>query len=208
MSGETVRSGLAQLLIPEWKVAVLKRLVDRPDYSYTIRELASETPGSYGSVRTFVHGLADVGVVDRQKKGNSVLVSYSRDNRYSDTITSILRGETERLREAAERYASEVYREGIEAVILYGSVAKGTAGEDSDIDILVLAEDVEAVEREANQAAQSIESELDVHVSPLVESLGEFWENLSAGERFEQEVVEWGETLEGKELEELSEDDL
>lgn len=32
----------------------------------------------------------------------------------------------------------KVYKDNLKAVVLYGSVAKGTAGEDSDIDIMVM----------------------------------------------------------------------
>ena len=37
----------------------------------------------------------------------------------------------------------EVYRDKLKAVILYGSVARGTATEDSDVDIMVLVDGTE-----------------------------------------------------------------
>ena len=50
--------------------------------------------------------------------------------------------ESTRLREIAERIAARLgKREDIDAVLLYGSVARGDAGPDSDIDLLVIGDD-------------------------------------------------------------------
>jgi predicted nucleotidyltransferase len=50
--------------------------------------------------------------------------------------------ESTRLREVAERIAARLgERDDIDAVLLYGSVARGDAGPDSDIDLLVIGED-------------------------------------------------------------------
>lgn len=54
----------------------------------------------------------------------------------------------------------------VQSAVLYGSCARGTAREDSDIDVLILVSD-DAVDR-LREALHGIESTFDVNVSPLL----------------------------------------
>lgn len=65
--------------------------------------------------------------------------------------------------EAIKRLVAE--EPNVQCAVLYGSCARGTAREDSDVDVLVLASN-ESVDR-LREAIHDIESELDVNVSPI-----------------------------------------
>lgn len=194
------------LIVSSWKLEVLSRLVDKPDYSYTIRELSKKTIGSYGSVRDFVHKLGQKGVVDLEKKGSSFLVNYNRGNRYHSLIRQLLRTESGRLTDIAREYAEKLYkRRGPEiySVVLFGSVAKGSATTESDIDILVVTNpgtEEGEIEEEARELAGKIGHEHGVNIVPLVEDWDEFRDNLSEEERFEINIKKDGEVLEGEDL--------
>ncbi len=207
MTEKNVKSeGFPELIVSGWKLEVLSRLVDKPDYSYTIRELSKKTSGSYGSVREFTHKLGEKGVVDLEKKGSSFLVNYNRDNRYHQLIRQLLRTESERLIEIAKEYAGKLYEEKeseIYSVVLFGSVARGSATAESDIDILVVADTnsvKEEMEQEARELAGKIGHEYGVNIVPLVESKKEFTNNLSEEERFEINIKKDGEVLEGEDI--------
>lgn len=62
----------------------------------------------------------------------------------------------EQIQEATLRLAEELknlYKDKLKAVILYGSVARGTAMEDSDVDILIL---VDATQEELRNYADAL----------------------------------------------------
>ena len=105
MSEENNRSGgnFSEVLVSEWKLEVLSELVERPTYGFTIKKLSERVSGSYGSVRSFVHDLSDWSVVDMEKKGNSLIVSYNKDNTYSDLIKDLLRTQSEELEKRIEK---------------------------------------------------------------------------------------------------------
>lgn len=203
----TNRKSFLNLLVSGYKQEVLEQLVDNPDYMFTVNELSEKVSGSYNSVNKFLRELEEFNIVSFQKKGGSYLIEYNRDSRYHEVIKSLLRADNEPLEEAASEYAEALVQDNyigdrIRSVVLFGSVARGTAGPNSDIDILVLAEkeaDVEEVKKEARNYAEQMK--LEFEVVPVVEGAEEFRKNFVHGKRFETNVKEDGIVLKGEELE-------
>lgn len=210
MSPTTKTSGknsFMDLLASGYKQEVLEALIDKPGYMFTVNELANDVSGSYNSVNKFLRQLEDLDIVGFQKKGRSHLVQYNQDSRYHDVIKTLLRADNMPLEEAAERYAEELYSDSgledqIKSVLLFGSVARGTAGSNSDIDILVLADEDSSVEKIKNKARNRAQkAQLEFEIVPVVESVKEFRNNLAHGKRFENNVKKDGIVLKGEELE-------
>lgn len=209
MSGavqEPGRKSFMDLLASEYKQEVLEQLLDNPDYLFTVNELADRVSGSYNSVSRFLRDLEMFDIVKFQKKGGSYLIRYKQDSRYHEAIKTLFRADNAPLEEASEKFAKEFYnepgmKEKVSSITLFGSVARGTAGPNSDIDVLILVEsepDVEAIKQKArNRARELIEYEL----VPVVETVKEFKENLKDGKRFETNVKKDGIVLQGGELE-------
>lgn len=61
----------------------------------------------------------------------------------------------------------------VEAVILFGSVARGEEGEGSDVDVLIIVED-EGVREEVFEVSYRIMLDTDIYISPKVISSEEF----------------------------------
>jgi len=182
---EENKNTFAEVLVSRWRLDVLDQLSTRPKYEFTIKELSEKTSGSYGSVRSFVHSLRDWGVVEIVKKGGSLLISYNRGNDYSELVQKLLKTESEYLRELAENYTcdlTEIFPE-IEKIMLYGSVARGEAGLNSDIDLLILGNvSEEKLRKHAHKNSGK------ATISPIVESVEEFEENLEKDSEFEKQV--------------------
>ena len=90
-----------------------------------------------------------------------------------------LDGIRERLLEAFLERLQEREGNNLLRVILFGSVARGEAGEDSDVDILVLVEDGEGLDLLDRIVEISAEADLEAgefrtHLSPLAYCLEEF----------------------------------
>lgn len=207
VSAVSNKKNFMNILVSGYKQDVLEELVDNPDYMFTVNELTERVSGSYNSVNKFLRELEEFNIVSFQKKGNSYLIEYNQDSRYHNVIKSLLKADNTPLEEAAEKYAEKLYNESglkdqIRSIVLFGSVARGTAGPNSDIDILVLAEedaDNEKLKKEGRKYARQIH--LDFEVVPVVEDAEEFRNNLVHGKRFETNVETDGIVLEGEEIE-------
>ena len=201
------RKNFLNLLTSGYKQEILEELADNPDYIFTINELSKKVSGSYNSVNKFLRELEEFKIVSFRKKGGSYLVEYNQDSRYHEVIKSLLRADNEPLEQAAERYAKKLYNQlglknQIRSIILFGSVARGTAEPNSDIDILVLSKqnkDTERLKETARKTAQQLS--LNFEVVPVIEDSKEFKNNLKDGKRFETNVMKDGIVLEGEELE-------
>jgi len=206
-ANQSSQKNFMNLLVSVYKQDVLEELVDNPDYMFTVNELAEKVSGSYNSVNKFLRELEEFNIVSFRKKGSSYLVEYNQSSRYHDVIKSLLKADNTPLEEAAKEYAEKLYNEShlkgqIRSIVLFGSVARGTAGPNSDIDILILTEeeaDNKQLKSEARRIAQKMH--LDFEVVPIVEGIEEFKHNLARGERFEKNLETDGVVLEGEELE-------
>lgn len=198
------------LLGKKYQREVLETLLDKTDYTFTVNELAKETSGSYNSVSNFLRQLERFNIVEFTKKGNTNLVKYNPASKYHEVIKSLLRAENQPLKEQAEKYAESLYSDynlskQIKSIVLFGSVARGSANQDSDIDVLVLIEDnqnKENITQESRKRANK-SNELDNEIVPVIEELSEFKENFKHDKRFEVNVMRDGIVLAGEELNEL-----
>jgi predicted nucleotidyltransferase/biotin operon repressor len=195
------------LLGQEYKAEVLKFLKDNPDDFFSINEIAEKTSGSNPSVKKFLEELSDIGLVKFRKKAGSYLVEYDPSSRYDDAVEAVFGVEIRDMRRKAERFAydlfnhtDEDFQEKLFSIVLYGSVARGTADSNSDIDILILVnktEDKDAVMDKALEVAKK-RSDSDNEIVPMVETTQEFHDNFHKATRFETNVEREGKILEGE----------
>ncbi|MBC5793264.1 MAG: nucleotidyltransferase domain-containing protein [Nanohaloarchaea archaeon] len=200
----------ADLLGGEYKREVLKLLKDNPGDFFSINEIAEKTSGSNPSVKKFLEELSDLGLVKFRKKAGSYLIEYNPHSRYDDAVREMLKGDISDLWEKGVLFAiglfeNSTHKEEIESIVLFGSVARGTADSNSDIDILVLikdGKDKEKVKSKALDLAKKHSGE-ETEIVPVVETVSEFERNLKSKDRFESGVIRDGKALRGKELEDL-----
>lgn len=195
-----------ELLGKKYQREVLEVLLDQPDYVFTVNEVAKETSGSYNTVSRFLRGLEAFDIVKFSQKGGTNLVEYNSSSKYHEVIKSLLRVENQSLRKQAERYAELLYSdyetsEHIRSIVLFGSVARGSANSESDIDILILTEgeNKSKIKDKAVKKAQK-NNKVDNEIVPIVENFSEFEQNFKDEERFEINIMRDGIVLEGEEL--------
>ena len=201
------RKSFADLFISEYKKEVLEQLLDNPEYSFTVNEMTNRVPASYNTVRNFLRDLERFEMVSFRSKGGTYLVEYDQSSGYHDLIKSLLKADQNRLKEEAERYAEKLcadsfLEDSVQSVVLFGSVARGTAGPGSDIDVLVLVssdQDVDHALSEARRAARDTRSNHEI--VPVVETVEEFRRNLADENRFESNIQKDGIVLRGGEAE-------
>lgn len=195
------------LLGKEYRGQVLKFLRDNPDDMFTINEIAENVDGSYPAVRDLLRDLEDLDLVKIRKKGGSYLVEFNEDSRYFHAVDAIFRVEVSPLFRAADNFVHEIIDldemdEKIISACLFGSVARGTADSNSDIDIFFMVEDDVDTTYLKNQIVNKASNNIEHEIVPVVEKESEFLENYSEGKRFEKNVVRDSELLYGDSLRE------
>ncbi len=136
--GQTRLSGL---LFNHKRYNILAYLLTYADEQLTIGEIIDDVDVSRPHVTNFVNDLRDLGLVEKQKKGNLYLITVNEDSPYIGPLRTLLAIDAEPLRLAAIDFTDKMlqtYGDSIKAVYLFGSVARGTPRIDSDIDILLI----------------------------------------------------------------------
>lgn len=137
---------------------ILQLLVDNPDRSFSNRQLHRLTGKGMGNVNGAVRALEGLGVVtvDRDGRSNHVRIDSSRLSTPDSPVTRIPQSAFHApIRELIERITKRIGDDA--GIVVFGSVARGTADRSSDIDVFVVVEDGRM---DAQRAAHRIEDEL------------------------------------------------
>jgi len=137
----------------------LLRLLVRTRGERTGREWARLAGLDHKTCHSALQGLARQGVVSARRMGNAVIYRLKDDHAL---VRGIIVPAFDREERLVEEYADEACREigeKVEAVVLYGSVARGDEEETSDVDLLFLVRD-EKVARAAQARVADVMSSL------------------------------------------------
>lgn len=137
---------------------ILHLLVENPDCEFTNRQLRRVTGRGLSGVNAAVDTLEALGVitVDRSGRANGVRMDPAMLVRADDPVTTIPQSEYHApVREILTRLEARIGDDI--GVVLFGSVARGTADRTSDIDLFVVVDDDRMG---AQRAAHAIEREI------------------------------------------------
>jgi predicted nucleotidyltransferase len=140
---------------------VLHFLVDNPYANQTIRELSRLTDYSHPAVKNAVDVLAANDIIHVEAEGNQkqISINRSRITKPNDPILMVPQSEFHApVREAVGQLRDTL--NDIKGIIVFGSVARGTADRQSDIDLWVLVQDDRGTnQRQANEIATTLGDE-------------------------------------------------
>lgn len=138
---------------------VLNFLADNPDVDVSIRQLSTVTPMSERATREAIDALEANGLVETFHEGNArrVHVNRARLDRPEDPIRSIPQTHFQTPVRVARRYVEDEL-DDVMGIVLFGSVARGDADRQSDVDLWVLvAGDHMQQQHEANKLAKHLD---------------------------------------------------
>lgn len=138
---------------------LLQLLVDNPYERFTIRQLGRLSDNAAQSVKRAVDVLEGNGLVVVKTEGNRRLVAINRAcvTKPDDPVLRIPQPEFHRpVRAALDRIRNELG--DVEGVLVFGSVARGRADRQSDIDLWVLTAD-RAAQHRLNELARELGTE-------------------------------------------------
>lgn len=131
---------LIEILSNENKRKVVKTLLDYPNRRWTISELEITSKAPHATTWRTVKELERMKILTISPVGKRVkIIELVQGSPLIEHIKQILRIETLPHKEIANKFASEIKKfSQIYSCILFGSVVRGTAKPESDIDILII----------------------------------------------------------------------
>ena len=173
---------LAELLSSKVKAEVLRLLFVTVGQELHVREIARRADLSEATVRQELTRLAGLGVVASRRAGNRIYYSANADHPlYADIRSLVLKtsGLIEVLR-------ARLDHPKIQIAFVFGSIAAGTDGASSDVDLMVIGS---IGMRELSGLLAGAQEILGREVNPHILTPKEYVERRKKGDHFLTEVV-------------------
>lgn len=180
------RANMADALFTRTQQRVLARLFGQPGRSYSVSELIGATGAGSGAVQRELARLSGSGLLSVEQVGNQKRYRANPASPIHDELVSIVRktfGLAAPLREALEPLAAS-----IRAAFVYGSVAKGQDTAFSDIDVLIVADDLSYAEIMA--ALHPLIERLGRDINPTIYTTAELRKRIEGANSFVTRVLE------------------
>ena len=160
---QIMHQSLSAVLFPGYRRRVLGMLLLRPEDALHGREIARRTGLPAGTLTRELKRLADVGLLNRERRGNQLVYSANRQSPIFEELAGILR-KTSGLADVVAEVLEPV-ADRIEVAFIFGSVARGAETQGSDIDVLIIgAVDFGAVIDALHPAQQRLAREINPKV--------------------------------------------
>jgi predicted nucleotidyltransferase len=127
---------LSSTLLPGYRRRVLGLLLLHPEESLHGREIARRTGLPAGTLTRELKRLADVGLLNCERRGNQLVYSANRHSPIFEELAGILRKTSGLADVVAE--ALEPLTDCIDIAFIFGSVARGTETQGSDVDLMII----------------------------------------------------------------------
>lgn len=184
-SSRPAHTSMADALFSGTRQKLLGFLFGQPESTYSLGELIERADAGSGAVQREVSRLVASGLVREEGKARSRLYQANPDAPIFEELCGIARklfGPA-----ALIRQALEPLQDRLQVALLYGSVAKGEDRAGSDIDVLIvsdelLLEDIYAALTEAERA-------LGRRISPTIYTRDEFIQRKDANSAFLADVL-------------------
>lgn len=169
----------AEALWPKARRRILGLLFAHPNQQWHLREIARLTDLAPATVQREATLLHEAGILERRRVGNLVNYGASR----SCPIFAELRGIALKTCGLADVVADALadLQDRIEVALVFGSVARGEATSDSDVDLLIVGR---VRLRELVPALEEAEVTLRREINPVTMGPEEFARRIAEGEHF------------------------
>lgn len=176
---------MADALFSGTRQKLLALLFNQPEQTYTLTELIERAKAGSGAVQREVVRLVDCGLVRQTGARRPKLYSANPGS----PIFSELCGISRKLFGAAEtvKKGLEPLGDRIKLALIYGSVAKGTDRADSDVDVLIVSD--ELLLEDVFSALDEAEQILGRKVNPTLYTTREFRRRREDGNPFLADVL-------------------
>lgn len=127
---------LEKLLGSKIKIKILRTFVRFETKKFTSRELAEYIHTSHSTVLNSIQDLEAMNIIQKERYGNSTLISMNRNSYSFNLLKEIFTKETETLTELIKTLNKDVTT--AEVMLMFGSIVRAQEEMNSDIDLLVI----------------------------------------------------------------------
>jgi predicted nucleotidyltransferase len=183
--GTINRLGLGDVLFGKTQQRVLALLFGNADRTYYANEIVRLAGAGTGAAQRELERLEAAGLLLVKRVGNQKHYRANRGAPIFDELRGIVVktfGVTDQLRAALAPIAKR-----IRAAFIYGSIAKGTDTASSDVDLMILSDEVSFPD--AIKALAKAEQQIGRFVSPTIIGVGEWLAKLGEQGGFVQRVL-------------------
>ena len=182
----SVSTSLADALFTTTQQRVFALLFGQPSRSFFASELIELTGSGSGAVQRELKRLTSSGLLTVKRIGKQKHYQANPECPVFEELCALVRKTVAMVEPIRQALAPLAKR--IERALIYGSVVKGTDTASSDIDLLVVADDLtlEAV----YSALAPVEASLDRKISPTLYTQKEYNDRRAAGNPFVTRVLE------------------
>lgn len=178
-------TGLADALFSATQQRVLAKLFGHPERSYYANELISTTGGGSGAIQRELAKLERSGLITAERRGAQRHYKANSGSPLFEELRGIVRktfGLAGPLREALEPHADK-----IKAAFVYGSVAKRQDTASSDVDLMIVSDDLDFAT--LAKSLLSLEEKLEREVNPNIFTTEEFVRRRSEPDGFVPRIL-------------------
>lgn len=197
---------LDYILGQQSKVKILRFLV-KSNAELNGREIAKAVGLSHVKCHTALRELSVHGLINMRRTGRSVIYSIDPENILAKFfLTPLYNKESRLLNILAQTIAKEFSLPRPLSIFLFGSIVKGQARPNSDIDILLVQPDEKNMREakvELSKAERNIVKLFSNRLAAIMIRKSEFKKRYKREEKFIKEVVKTGKIIYGKNLSEL-----
>ena len=187
---------LENILGSKSKIRMLRVLTVNMKREFCLEDVVKATGMSFGTVHPALKDLVSSRIVLGRKAGRSILYKINVNHVLFHRIKELVEMEKNGYIRIAKIFSKDVSKDDINAIILFGSVARGDFSERSDVDVLVVYRG-KAPKGNVSKVINQILDEFDVQVVPTYITSEEVKQRLEKFDKFIVNVVEEGVVLYG-----------
>lgn len=178
--------GLGDVLFSRTQRQILGLLFGNPDKSFYLKEIVRLAEVGTGSVMRELDKLSTVGLLTVERVGNQKHYQANRQSPIYEELKGIV-GKTFGLADAL-RDALDDFKAKVALAFIYGSVAKGADRAGSDIDIMIVTDQLSY--SEIFEVFSGVEEKLVRSLNPTIYSSSEFQNKVATDNSFVTRVLE------------------
>lgn len=179
-------TSIGDALFTKGQQKVLALFFGQPDRSFYLREVVRLADMGIGVISRELGKLADAGLLVESKQGNQNHYQANKSSPIFNELRAIVK-KTFGIKGLLKAAIAPLLPQ-LEQAFIYGSVAKGEEHAGSDVDVMLVGNDLSY--SEIMQLLDSIEEQLQRPINPTIFSPVEFAERLAEGQNFLSKVME------------------